>query len=71
MYFCGAAELIIDDYKYAIGNFLNIYFSALEETSLKFSRLWWIIDLTNYNHRLQYSIDIADCTVIFRSHYKI
>lgn len=68
---CDAAEPIIDNYKYAIGNLLNIYFSAFEEASTKFNRLWWIIDRTNYNHGLEYGIDIRDCTVIFRSHYRI
>lgn len=34
MYFCDGAELIIDDYKYAIVTLLNIYFMALEEAVL-------------------------------------
>lgn len=67
---CDAAEPITDNYKYAIGNLLNIYFSAFEEACTKFNRLWWIIDRTNYNHGLEYGIDIRDCTVIFRSHYR-
>lgn len=40
MYFCDAAELIIDKSEYAIGDLLNIYFSAFEEASTKFRRLW-------------------------------
>lgn len=52
MYFRDAAELIIDNYKYAIGNLLNIYFSTFQEANAKFSRLWWIIDLSNYNRGL-------------------
>lgn len=68
MYLFDAAELIIDDHKHATGNLLNIYFGTLEEASPKFSRLWWIIDITNYNHGLQYGIDMTDCTVVFRSH---
>jgi len=71
MYFCDAAELTIDKYKYAVGNLFSIYFSAFEEDSTKFRRLWWIIDLTNYNPELQYGIDITDYTVVFRSHYRI
>lgn len=68
---CNAAQPIIDNYKYAIGDLWNIYFSAFEEASTKSNRLWWIIDWTNYNHGLEYGIDIRDCTVIFRSHYRI
>lgn len=58
MWSCDAAEPITDNYKYAIENLLNIHFSAFEEASTKFNRLWWIIDRTNYNCGLEYGIDI-------------
>lgn len=51
--------------------FKTFIFRALEEASTNFSRVYWITDLTNCNHGLLYGIDIMECNVVFRSHYRI